>query len=251
MPAPLVLIAPAMAVPSVFYRPLVAAFEAKGWDAQALANTGFERGEPIASRGNDWSYADEMARIADAVAKARAESPDRPVILMGHSLGSQISVGHQLHHPPADAFVAIGASVPYFRSYPKGGLHVLLLGVTVPVVARIRGFVPKPMFGGPGPRTLMREWARFVRSGKPPFPVPHAVAEPTLVINLQGDTYSVAKANALFVEKFLDPARTTKWLYRKDAVPEGGNTHHVLWGKTPGPVVDQIVDWAQQQHLDR
>ncbi len=165
------------------------------------------------------------------------------MILIGHSLGSQIVAGHQLHHPPADGFVAIGASVPYFRSYRLGGMPVLLVGLTVPVVARIRGFVPKPVFGGPGARTLMREWARFVRTGKPPFTVPHKITTPTFVINLEGDTYSVAKANRLFIKKFLDPARTTKWLYRKDEAPEGGNTHHVLWGKTPGPVVDKIVDW--------
>ncbi|MDX6278662.1 MAG: hypothetical protein QOJ72_2790 [Nocardioidaceae bacterium] len=243
MPAPLVLISAAMAVPSAFYRPVVDAFEEHGWDARALPTRGFERGEPVASRQHDWSYADEMAAIADAIAKARADDPERPVIVIGHSLGSQISAGHQLHHPPADGFVAIAASVPYFRSYPRAGLSVLLVGVTVPVAARLRGFVPKPMFGGPGARTLMREWARFVRTGKPPFTVPHLITTPTLVVNLEGDNYSVAKANRLFVKTFLDPEATTRWLYTKDAAPEGGNTHHVLWGKTPGPVVDKIVDW--------
>lgn len=205
----------------------------------------------MASRGNDWSYADEMSRIAEAVAKARAEAPERPVILMGHSLGAQISAGHQLHHPPADGLVAIGASVPHFRSYRLGGLPVLLVGVTVPVVARLRGYVPKPIFGGPGARTLMREWARFVRTGKPPFEVPHAITTPTLVINLQGDTYSVAEANKRFIERFLDPAVVTKWLYTKDAAPEGGNTHHVLWCKTPGPVINKIVDWAGETLTSR
>lgn len=249
MAAPIVLISSAMAVPSAFYRPVVGAFQERGWDALALPHTGFERGEPAASRGNDWSYADEMERIADAVAKARAEVPDRPVILMGHSLGSQISAGHQLHHPPADGFVAIGASVPHFRNYPHRGLHVLMVGVTVPVVARVRGFVPKPIFGGPGARTLMREWARFVRSGKPPFKVPHTLTEPALVIQLEGDTFSVPKASAKFNETFLDPQAVTHWTYTKDATPEGGNTHHVLWAKTPGPVVDRIVSWAEDVGL--
>ncbi len=244
MATPLVLISSAMAVPSAFYRPVVAAFEERGWEARALPHTGFERGEPTASRDNDWSYADEMARIADAVAAARAQAPARRVILLGHSLGSQICAGHQLHHPPADGFVAIGASVPYFRSYPRAGLPVLLLGMTVPVMARLRGYVPKPMFGAPGARTLMREWARFVRTGKPPFDVPHKIATPSLVIQLEGDTYSVDQSNRLFVETFLDGAELTAWEYTKLEVPEGGNTHHVLWAKTPDPVVDKIVSWA-------
>jgi predicted alpha/beta hydrolase len=75
MAAPLVLIAAAMAVPSGFYRPLVAAFEERGWEATALPTRGFERGDPIASRSHDWSYADEISEIADAVAK---DAPRRP-----------------------------------------------------------------------------------------------------------------------------------------------------------------------------
>ncbi len=243
MPAPLVLISAAMAVPSAYYRPLVAEFEQRGWQARALPTRGFERDEPIASRSHDWSYADEMAGIADEVAKARADQPDRPVILLGHSLGSQIGAGHELHHPPSDGFVTVGASVPHFRSYPKGGLPVLFMGVSVPVVTRALGYLPKPFFGAPGARTLMREWARFVRTGRPPFDVPRRIATPSLVVQLQGDTYAVSRANKAFVEAFLDPDRTTRWVYAKDAVPEGGTNHHVMWVKTPGPVVDQIIHW--------
>ena len=243
MPSPLVLIVAAMAVPSGFYRPLVAEIESRGWEAAALPTRGFERGEPIASRAHDWSYADEMSAIADQVAKARADQPERPVILLGHSLGSQLGAGHELHHPPSDGFVTIGASVPHFRSYPYGGLPVLAMGVSVPVVTRIRGFLPKPFFGGPGARTLMREWARFVRTGKPPFEIPHRITTPSLVIQLQGDAYAVSRSNKVFTELFLDPEATARWVYTKDAAPEGGTTDHVMWVKTPGPVVDKIVDW--------
>ena len=243
MPNPLVLISAAMAVPSAFYRPLVAEFEKHGWEAKAMPTRGFERGEPIASRSHDWSYADEMAAIADEVAKTRADQPDRPVILLGHSLGSQIGAGHELHHQPSDGFVTVGAAVPHYRSYPKGGLPVLFMGMSVPVVTRVRGYLPKPFFGAPGARTLMREWARFVRTGKPPFPVPHRITTPSLMVQLQGDTYAVSRANKRFAETFLDPDRSTRWVYTKDAVPEGGTTHHVMWVKTPAPVVDRIVDW--------
>jgi predicted alpha/beta hydrolase len=243
MPTPIVLISAAMAVPSGFYRPLVEEFQQRGWGARALPTRGFERGEPTASRARDWGYADEIAAIADAVGKARADEPDRPVILLGHSLGSQLAVGHELHHRPSDGLVTIGASVPHFRSYPYGGLPVLLMGVSVPVVTRVLGYLPKPFFGGPGARTLMREWARFVRTGRPPFDVPHRVATPALVVQLQGDAYAVSRSNKIFAEAFLDPATTTRWVYTRAAAPEGGTTDHLRWVKTPGPVVDRIIDW--------
>lgn len=232
-----------MAVPSGFYRPLVAELQARGWEARALPTRGFERDEPIASRHHDWSYGDEIQAIADAVAKARADDPERPVILLGHSLGAQLSAGHQIHHPPADGFITVGASVPHFRSYPYGGLGVLAMGLSVPVVTRLRGFLPKPFFGAPGAQTLMREWARFVRSGRPPFAVPHRITTPTLVVQLQGDTYAVSGSNKIFTAMMIEPESVTRWVYTKDAAPEGGTTHHVQWVKTPEVVVDKIVAW--------
>lgn len=236
-----------MAVPSGFYRPLVAAFADHGWDARALPTRGFERGEPQASRSHDWSYEDEIGAIADAVAKARSDEPDRPVLLLGHSLGAQLSVGHQLHHEPADAFVGIGAAIPHFRAYPRGGLHVLFLGTTVPVVTRLAGYLPKPFFGSPGARTLMREWARFARTGKPPFAIPEKVQKPTLIVHLQGDSYAVSAANKKFVERFFDPSAVTRWVYTKASAPEGGSTNHVMWVKNPDVVVDKIISWFTQE----
>ncbi|MEO6472771.1 MAG: alpha/beta fold hydrolase [Aeromicrobium sp.] len=243
MPEPIVLISAAMAVPSGFYRPLVESFAERGWQAQALPTRGFEREEPTASRSHDWSYDDEISAIANAVAKARADDPERPVILLGHSLGSQLGAGHEIHRTPSDGFVTVGASVPDYRFYPHGGVHLLVLGTSVPVLTRIYGYLPKPFFGGPGARTLMREWARFVRTGRPPFTVPNKITTPSLVIQLQGDLYAVSKANKQFVELFIDPKALTRWVYSKTMAPEGGAVDHLMWVKTPDVVVDQIISW--------
>ena len=64
MTAPIVLVGPAMAVPSRYYRPLVEEIESRGWSARALARRGFEPDEPVASRRDDWSYADEIAMLS-------------------------------------------------------------------------------------------------------------------------------------------------------------------------------------------
>ncbi|WP_396045840.1 alpha/beta fold hydrolase [Aeromicrobium sp. UC242_57] len=139
-----------MAVPSAFYRPLVAAFEQRGWTAQTLRSRGFGRDETAASRNVDWSYDDGINDIADAVAKARADDPDRPVIVLGHSIGAQLAAGHELNHVPSDGFVGVGAAVPHYKHYPFGGVPLIFMGLGVPLINRVWGHVPKPMFGGPG-----------------------------------------------------------------------------------------------------
>ncbi len=242
MSDPLVLVCPAMAVPAAFYRPLVTAFVERGWTAEALPRRGFVKGEPTASRTHDWSYADETAVVADAVARARRDDPERPVLVLGHSLGGHLAVANQLTGTPADGVVLVGAGAPYFRLYPHGGAHILLLAALVRASNAARGYVAPPLFGAPGARTLMTEWSRFALRGTAPWG-PGRVTEPTLAVHLQGDHYAVSAATKWFTERYVDPAAAERWVYTDDAAPEGGSTDHLQWVRTPGPVVEQVLTW--------
>lgn len=244
-----------MAVPSGYYRPLVDAFAAQGWAARTVPTTGFERGAPTASWQHDWSYASEAGRITDMIAEARAEEADRPVILLGHSLGGQLGALVQSGDEPADALVTVGAGIPHFRVHPYGGLPVLAMGLLVPLVTRAVGHVPPPLFGAPGARTLMREWAGFIRSGRPPFEVDGPLRTPALLVTLEGDRLAPERSIDAYAGLFLDPGLTTRWTFRRVAAPAGGTTDHVAWVRRPEVVVEHTVDWwdslgSRQSMLD-
>lgn len=242
--APVVLVAPAMAIGSAYYRPLVEALEARGWEARALPRRGFEPGRPRAGRAHDWSYLDEIDDIAASVAQARAERPDRPVLLLGHSLGGQLAAGHELTRPPVDGLVTVGGCLPHFRDYPYAGLHIAAMGaLVVPALTTAFGYLPRPAFGGPGARTLMREWGRMALTGRPPYPVEGRIATPTLAISLAGDDLAPARAVDAFTRRLFEPGTVTRWHYRDADVPDGASNDHITWVRSPEPVVDRIRDW--------
>lgn len=229
-----------MATPSGYYRPVLEEFRAHGWTASAVPLRGFDRGLPRAARGTDWGYADVIADVQAAVDAAREESDE--VLILAHSQGAQFSLGVQLGERPADALIAVGASNPDFRHFPAGGAAILTLGLTVPIVTRLAGYLPKPWFGAPGAATLMREWAHFARTGEPPFEVDRLIESPVFVVHLQGDQYAVSASNKAYTE-FFEPQAVTRWVYTKDIVPHEGTTDHMAWVKAPSIVVDKALQW--------
>lgn len=252
MPNPLVLIAPAMAIGSGYYRPLVEAFVRRGWTARALGRRGFEREGPRASRTQDWSYADEIADIARAVDAARQEDPQRPVLALGHSLGGQLLVGHHQLHPAVDGMVTIGAALPHHRNFPRGGLPLLLMGgVIVPTATTVFGHLPKPAFGAPGARTLMREWGRMAVTGRTPYPLHHRIDTPTLIISLEGDSLAPLKAVDAFARDLFEPPAVTRWHYLDDEVPAGASNDHITWVRSPDVVVDRTLGWWEEAGAPR
>ena len=243
---PIVLISPAMAIGSAYYRPLVESFERVGWDAIALPRRGFEKGLPSAGRDHDWSYGDEIDEIAVAVRTAREERPERPVILLGHSLGGQMIAGHELGERPADGVVTVGSALPWFPHFPYAGLPLAFMAAAiVPVTTSLFGHLPKPAFGAPGARTLMREWARMVLTGTPPFRADRPIATPSLLVSLEGDDLSPSRAvDAL--AKLFDSSAVTRWHRMSDEVPEGDSNDHITWVRSPDSVVERIVHWWAQ-----
>ncbi|MFC9473029.1 alpha/beta fold hydrolase [Nocardia sp. NPDC056952] len=244
--APVVLIAPAMAIGARFYTPLTTAFAERGWTARALPRRGFEPDEPSASRANDWSYQDEIDTIATAVTDARNDYPGRPVIILGHSLGAQLAVGYELNFAGADGLVTIGGCLPYFRHYPNLGLPVAAGAALVPALTTAFGYLPAPAFGAPGARTLMREWARMVLTGRPPFPAQHRIEIPSLVIALGEDNLAPLRGVDAFARQLFASGAVTRWDYNRSDVPAGASNDHIKWVRTPAAVIDRIALWWQQ-----
>ncbi|MCR8897095.1 alpha/beta fold hydrolase [Gordonia sp. GONU] len=242
-----VLISPAMAVPSRVYRRLAEALAGHGLDVRVVARRGVEEGSAPPSRTADWSYEDEAADLADAIAGARADVPGTRVVVIGHSLGAQLAamVAQSSDHTP-DGIVAVGASVPAVRHYGIRGVALGAIAGAVTPVSAIVGHWPRPGFGGPAARTLMRQWARMVLTGQAPFAVDRSIRTPTLAIRLDGDEIVTDGAASAFDAAFA-PEAISHWRYDDGHCPAGGNTTHVGWVRTPDTVAQRIAEWWDSQ----
>ncbi|KAA1419810.1 alpha/beta fold hydrolase [Mumia zhuanghuii] len=243
---PHVVIAAAMGVHSAYYRELAAALEAIGWSACTLAARGIDRDTEAPSRRNDWGYAQLVAALDEHASRIRSQHPGIPVVVLGHSLGGQAALGYALTGGQVDGLVLAGASEPYYRRYGKRFWGIWALAAAVPPVTALYGYWPAWGFGGPQPRTLMREWSRLVRRRRFPYPagrLPREVLDiPTFVLQVEGDQLSVPRAARALVRPVKDDA-VTWWDYHRDAAPEGARIDHLSWAKSPGPAVDALQEW--------
>jgi predicted alpha/beta hydrolase len=145
----------------------------------------------------------------------------------------------------------VGAAIPHYRHFPYGGLHLAAMAaVVVPVTTAGLGYVPKPAFGGPGARTFMRDWSRMVLTGRPPFPVGRPIRTPSLIVSLGDDRLSPKPAVEDFAERLFAPQAVTRWHYSRDEVPVGESNDHIAWVRTPGLVVDRILEWWGKARID-
>ncbi|MBY4574716.1 hypothetical protein ACN94_14115 [Gordonia paraffinivorans] len=241
------LISPAMGVPARVYRRLSEALASgasaqSGFEVGVVARRGVECGSPRPARAVDWSYEDEADDLAEAIAAARARTGG-PVLVIGHSLGAQLAAlaAQRSDHRP-DGIVAIGASVPWFRHYGRRAVPFAALAASVRPVTAVVGHWPRQGFAGPTPRTLMRQWARMVLTGRPPFDLDGSIRVRALMVRLGDDELVTDQAAAAYEAAFSRDV-VTRWTYDESCCPAGGDATHLGWSRAPEVVARRIAEW--------
>lgn len=203
------------------------------------------------SRRVDFGYADLAEREWPAVvAAARRRWPQAAIVLVGHSLGGQLSMLYAAAHPDQIAALVLpAAGTIHWRAYRlRTGLGVLAFTQAARLIAAMRGVFPgrRLGFGGTEARSLIRDWARVAISGRwEPHGASHdyerLLAEldvPTLSLTLDGDRFAPPRAAAGLTSKLANVHHV-----HLDATSLGGAADHLSWLKQPQPVAAQIHGW--------
>jgi len=171
--APVVLFMPAMGVRADYYGDFARSLQQAGLSAivQELRGTGSS--SVRAARGSDYGYR-ELIELdwPAAIDHARKRHPNSKLVMMGHSLGGQITCLHQARtqaEQRADAIVMVACCSAHHGGYAFPRSLGIRAGTELAhVVASTLGFFPGDRlgFGGRQGRRIIADWAREARLGR-------------------------------------------------------------------------------------
>ena len=247
--SPVVLVVPAMGMPAGYYGKLLTALAAAGVSAAVMEQRGHEEaGDGPGGRRPGWrydfGYADLVDDVGAAVDELERVVPGAPAYLLGHSLGGQVGSAYAATHADRLAgLVFVASSSPYWRYGPRGFLPVSqAMGLLPQVVGHFPG--KHVRFAGREARGLMRDWARFARTGRMRFGRPavdytgplRTLRLPCLSVSIAGDALAgpAAVDGLVAMMPRLDLTRVH--------LDEDG-LDHFRWARRPDAVVATVTDW--------
>ncbi|MDF3074032.1 MAG: hypothetical protein K0S54_1699 [Alphaproteobacteria bacterium] len=169
---PVILVFAAMGAPARAYRRLCRWFANAGYPIATLDLRGTGESLPIPRRGIDFGISQHLYEDwPAAVAWARQTYPERKLVLMGHSIGGQLSGIYTGQNPGmVSALVLLTTTSVWFRSTPflMRQLRGLYMFTVFSLWARRHGWLDGAVFnwGLPLARQVVLDWARWGFTGR-------------------------------------------------------------------------------------
>lgn len=210
-----------------------------------------------ASRALNWGYRELLEQdLLSAVAKIQAHAGDQPLILGGHSLGSQLACLLGALRPQAcSGLLILAGGAPYWRAFGgrmRWGLPALFFGM--PTIAALVGHYPgrRLGFAGRESRGVIRDWTMSGRSGVyAPAAIDHdleqamrKLAVPALSLRMAEDWF-VPQSSLDWLQGKLASAVHEQIVLTRDRL--SGPADHYRWMREPESSALAISDWLDRQ----
>lgn len=252
--APLLIFMPAMGTPARYYAPLGEAMARAGLSFFVFDWRGMESSSIRPSRQVDFGYRELIEEdIPGALIAVRKRLKQAPIWVGGHSLGGQLACCFAARAPAGiEGIVLIASGNVHYRGWQgPAGAGGLAVSQTPSLISRVLASFPgmKPGFAGNEARSLMRDWADVVRTGR--YRIPGAIFDyeaalprlkkPLLSLGFHGDKLAPAAAAQSLLGK-LPECEKTVWQW--SMVETGGiGFDHFSWVRDPGKVVPDVSGW--------
>lgn len=257
-PAPVLLLLPAMGVAARFYEPFARELERVCGATVLTIDLPGQGNSPLRARsGHDYGYREAVeVCIPDAVRRAAADHPGRPLILVGHSLGGQLGVLATAQIASMlRGLVLIAAGTAHWRAWPRGSRWRAAMTVhAIRIAASLWPWYPGERlgFGGNQSRRFMRDWSfnavggryRLEGSTRSPADLEHAlqaVRLPLLALSLRGDPVAPPGALAELLAKLPNAEVTHEML--DGVATDTPWRRHFSWARHPAGVHERLAHW--------
>lgn len=255
--APVVICLPAMGVRGRYYVDFAQALSRAGLHAITSDLRGIDSSSVRASRACDFGYKEildlDMPPLLGAV---RERFPANTRLLLGHSLGGQLSALYLSAHPDAAAgVIMIAACNVHYKGWPSPmRWRVLGMAVLLRTLGAALGYVPAGRLGFAGneARTVVVDWSNNCFTGR--YIIANSnhdyerslkqMAKPVLAISFESDNLAPPRSVDNFLGKLAASRVTTRHFSRDH--PGLEKARHFDWAKRPQVVVETIRTWVDQ-----
>jgi len=248
---------PAMGVPASKYRKLGQSLASRNIIFVVADLRGHGTSSIRASRKNDYGY-DEMLNLdmCTAVTTLKARYPNRPLYLVGHSLGGQLSCLYAAAGKERVAgVVLVAACSVYYRHFGRVKYGLRFLFTLVRPVVTCWGYFPGKRLGFAGREAtrVMRDWTHQGRTGK--YQILNnscdyethlaRMQHPLLALSFAEDTFAPQAAVTHLTQKM----RQAEVTQHHVTLPRGESqkSTHFTWLYQPDPVADRIESWLRDR----
>lgn len=168
--APVLIIMPAMGVSANFYEPFAYMLVKNGLNVVTSDLRGHGESSIRPGRSVDFGYREMVLYDWPCVmAQVKMLFPHSPKIILGHSLGGQLSTLYIAQNSSSvDGFIMVAAPSLYYKDWHFPRSIALLFSTQIfKWIARIFGYFPgrKIGIGGTEAMQLVKDWARVVLKG--------------------------------------------------------------------------------------
>jgi len=221
---PAILVFAAMGAPARAYRRLARWFAGQGYAIATVDTRGTGESPPIPRRGIDFGVSQHLYQDwPTALEWARGTWPGRPIVLLGHSIGGQISSIHAGQRPDdVAALVLLTTTSVWWKSSPspRRRIGAVVMFSLFGLTSRLLGWFPghRVNWGLPLARQLVLDWVRWGFSGQYSDSERRnldgalaSVRLPALSISFTDDVRLAPKSACDDFVRRLPNAQTTRW----------------------------------------
>lgn len=250
-PRALLLLLPALGIPARFYRRLAAGLAEENVTVAVLEQRGNGESPYRPGDGSQFGLKDYLDDIAAATDWLKADDPDMPLYIGGHSLGGHMAT-LAVAAAPADyaGVVHLACGFPYYGDYPypaRGMVRTMI--ALIPLATRLLGYFPGTWFGF-GDREyggLMRDWRHWARDGR--YDIPGFDGSEAALADYPGRVVSIAfERDRMATDAAVERSRAVYAAadmarFKLGSKEQGTHLGHIDWAKAPAGTIAALADW--------